>query len=62
MATFTATTLAIGEEGTTPTYGEEDPTTTDAIGEEDPTTSRPAGEEDGPFSPAYQTDNPFGSY
>jgi hypothetical protein len=61
--TFRVTTLAVGEEGTTSTYGEEDPATTDAVGEEDPTTSMSIGEEDGgPFYPAYQTDNPFGAY
>jgi hypothetical protein len=53
MATFRVTTLAIGEEGTTSTYGEEDPTTTSfSVGEED----------GGPFYPEYQQDNPFGSY
>ena len=52
MATFKVTTLAIGEEGTTSTDGEEDPTTSYPIGEEDI----------GPFYPEYQRDNPFGSY
>jgi hypothetical protein len=60
MPTLKPTTLAVGEEGTSATYGEET-STTDAIGEEDPTTSAPVGEE-GPFYPEYQTDNPFGSY
>jgi hypothetical protein len=52
MADFKVTTLAIGEEGSSTTYGEEDPTTSSPIGEEDI----------GPFYPEYQQDNPFGSY
>lgn len=60
--TFTATTLAIGEEGTTSTYGEED-YTTDTTGEEDTYTSEAIGEEDGgPYTPEYQSTNPFGAY
>jgi hypothetical protein len=63
MPTFKPTTLAIGEEGTTSTYGEED-ATSDSIGEEDPSTTDAIGEE-GPYYPETQTplmDNPFGAY
>jgi hypothetical protein len=53
MATFKITTTAVGEESSSITYGEEDPTTTSlSLGEED----------GGPFYPEYQQDNPFGSY
>ena len=59
--TFRATTLALGEEGSTSSYGEEDPYSTDAVGEEDPTTSMAIGEEDGgPYYP--ETQSAFGTY